>query len=178
MKNTNSFTTLEGLTAKADYFDRNTKQHWKWLSKPRWDFDPEHCPERRIHIDFEKEWADEERDHTSLFNQMIMINNMKFGDYAQEDVIFAKEHLESLCMGKELQLSANQLRTIIAVGDELHLIFIGEILKDIYDREFADEYNEASEKTAEDKIDDLFNQFSAGDLSLNQLKAMCKELVK
>lgn len=96
-----------------------------------------------------------------------MINNMKFGDYAQEDVIFTKEHLESLCKGEEVELSANQLRTIIAVSDELHLIFIGEILKDIYDREFADEYNEANEKTAEDKIDDLFDQFSAGDLSLN-----------
>lgn len=175
MKTTNSFTTLEGLTAKADYFDRSTKQHWKWLSKPRWDFDPEHCPERRIHIDFAKEWADEERDYTSLFNQMLMINNMKFGDYAQEDVIFAKDYLDHLYNGEEVQLSANQLRTIIAVSDELHLIFIGEILKDIYDREFTEE---VIEETAEDKIDKLFDQFSAGDLSLNQLKAMYKELVK
>ena len=88
------------------------------------------------------------------------------------------DNIELLCIGDEVELSANQLITIIAVGDELHLIFIGEILKDIYDREFVDEYNKANEKTAEDKIDDLFNQFSAGDLSLNQLKAMCKELVK
>lgn len=168
---------METIMLRNNYFKKNENRGY--ASYPVWDY-PAGDISKKITINFDLPKAASHAGYLMSKVNAHVKNKINSLDVDCVDNADAKHYLLAIVRGDEVCLPANLVSTIIAVCEDNHIPLVVDYLKDVYQKEVLDVlYSEDNqEPTADEKIDDLFNQFSAGNLTLNQLKAECKKLVK